>query len=60
MDYLRTPDERFERLSGFQSKTYYLQNGDLRMAYIDDATGKARKSFFACMANLPGPIPTAK
>jgi len=52
MDYLRTPDERFERLPGFQFKPHYLQNGDLRIAYIDERNGDGSEVFL-CLRGEP-------
>ena len=52
MDYLRTPDERFEHLPDFPFKSHYLQNGDLRMAYIDERFGDGSEVFL-CLHGEP-------
>ena len=52
MEYLRTPDERFEHLPDFLYKPHYLQNGDLRMAYIDERNGDGSEVFL-CLHGEP-------
>ena len=52
MDHLRTPDERFERLPDFPFKSNYLQNGGLRMAYIDERIGNGTE-IFLCLHGEP-------
>ncbi len=43
MKYLRTPDERFENLPGFDFKPHYLtiddtEGGELRVHYLDEGS----------------------
>lgn len=52
MEYLRTSDERFEQLDNFPFKPHYLQSGDLRMAYIDEADGDG-SDVFLCLHGEP-------
>ena len=35
MDVLRTPDERFENLPGYDFEPNYIEVGELRMHYVD-------------------------
>ena len=53
MEYLRTPDSRFEHLPNFPYKPHYLQIGDLRMAYIDEYTGAGSEEIFLCLHGEP-------
>lgn len=41
MDVLRTPDERFVDLSGFDFKPRYVEVGGLRIHYLDEGQGGA-------------------
>ena len=52
MAHLRTPEERFEHLPDFPYKPHYLQNGDLRMAYIDERNGDGCEVFL-CLHGEP-------
>ena len=52
MQFLRTPGERFEQLSGFDYTPHYFQDGDLRMAYIDERTGDGSEVFL-CLHGEP-------
>ena len=52
MEYLRTPDERFEDLPDFPYKSHYLQNGNLRMAYLDERVGDGSQVFL-CLHGEP-------
>jgi len=40
MPLLRTPDERFQNLSGFDFAPHYAQAGDPRVHYIDEGRGE--------------------
>ncbi len=40
MKFLRTPEERFSRLSDFDYQTHYVQIGDGRMHFIDEGKGE--------------------
>ena len=55
MEYLRTPDSRFEHLPDFPYEPHYLQNGSLRMAYIDEhtGTGVGSEEVFLCLHGEP-------
>ena len=52
MEYLRTSDERFEQLDDFPFKPHYLQNGNLRMAYVDEVIGGGL-DVFLCLHGEP-------
>lgn len=39
MDTYRTPDERFERLSGYAFAPHYVEQAGVRMHYVDEGTG---------------------
>ena len=52
IEYLRTPEERFEGLSEFPYEPHYIQNGDLRMAYIDERNGDGDEVFL-CLHGEP-------
>ena len=39
MTILRTPDERFRNLPGFDFEPNYIQVGDTRMHYVDEGAG---------------------
>lgn len=39
MDFLRTPDERFENLPGYDFEPHYVDINDARMHYIDTESG---------------------
>ena len=52
MQFLRTQDERFEHLSGFPYEPHYFQDGDLRLAYIDECTGDGSEVFL-CLHGEP-------
>jgi haloalkane dehalogenase len=39
MNVYRTPDQRFDRLPGFQYEPHYLDQDGLRMHYVDEGTG---------------------
>jgi haloalkane dehalogenase len=39
MNVYRTPDERFERLSGFDFEPHYVEQDGLRMHYLDEGEG---------------------
>jgi haloalkane dehalogenase len=39
MDVFRTPDERFEGLSGFDFEPHYAEVDGLRLHYVDEGTG---------------------
>ncbi|KAK3045442.1 hypothetical protein LTR09_012961 [Extremus antarcticus] len=52
MQFQRTPDERFERLSGFPYTPHYFRDGELRMAYIDESTGDGSEVFL-CLHGEP-------
>lgn len=41
MDYLRTPDSRFDRLLDYPFQPHYLDVGGLRMHYLDEGPGDA-------------------
>ncbi|MZR63386.1 haloalkane dehalogenase [Alcanivorax sp. DP30] len=41
MDYLRTPDSRFERLLDYPFDPHYVDVGGLRMHYLDEGPGDA-------------------
>jgi haloalkane dehalogenase len=41
MDYVRTPDERFAGLPGYNFEPHYVDVGGLRMHYIDEGPGDA-------------------
>ena len=59
MQVLRTPDERFEALSGFDYAPRYVELGDkdglqaLRLHYLDEGPALRHRSC-SCMANLRG------
>lgn len=55
VSYLRTPDSRFQNLPGFPYQPHYLQNGKLRMAYIDEefSTGGSVRETFLCIHGQP-------
>ena len=38
---VRTPDERFENLSGYKFEPHYAQIGELRMHYVDEGPADA-------------------
>jgi haloalkane dehalogenase len=40
MDAFRTPDERFEALPGYAFDPCYVEQGGLRMHYVDEGTGR--------------------
>ncbi len=40
MEVFRTPDERFEGLPGWSFAPNYLEQGDLRMHYVDEGAGE--------------------
>jgi pimeloyl-ACP methyl ester carboxylesterase len=40
MTLLRTPDERFHNLPGYNFAPHYLQVGDARVHYIDEGEGE--------------------
>ena len=45
MDYVRTPEERFENLEGYPFTPNYidvsdLEGGNLRMHYVDEGNGE--------------------
>ncbi len=40
MPLIRTPDERFENLSGFPYKPHYVEVDGLRMHYVDEGSGE--------------------
>ncbi|MGZ5314754.1 MAG: haloalkane dehalogenase, partial [Solirubrobacterales bacterium] len=40
MDVLRTPDERFEDLPGYDSEPHYAEVGGLRLHYVDEGSGR--------------------
>ena len=50
--YLRTPDERFQHLPNFQYEPHYIQYGNLRIAYVDEATGDSSEVFL-CLHGQP-------
>ena len=52
MQFQRTPDEHFEQLSGFPYTPHYFQDGELRMAYIDESTGDGSEVFL-CLHGEP-------
>ena len=52
MEYLRTPDECFEHLPDFSYQPHYLQNGDLRMGYLDESNGDGSEVFL-CLHGEP-------
>jgi pimeloyl-ACP methyl ester carboxylesterase len=56
VDALRTPDKRFENLSGFAFQPHYLDplegSGGLRMAYVDEGPPEARQTFL-CLHGQP-------
>jgi haloalkane dehalogenase len=39
MDVFRTPDERFESLSGYPFEAHYAEVGGLRLHYVDEGSG---------------------
>lgn len=41
MDILRTPDERFQDLPGYNFAPHYVQVGDLRVHYVDEGPAAA-------------------
>ena len=41
MDYLRTPDSRFERLLDYPFEPHYVEVGGLRMHYLDEGPADA-------------------
>ena len=41
MDAYRTPDERFERLPGYDFAPHYVEQDGLRLHYLDEGTGPA-------------------
>lgn len=53
MEYLRTPDSRFEHLPDLPYQSHYFQNGDFRMAYIDEHTGAGSEDVFLCLHGEP-------
>ena len=50
--YLRTPNDRFQRLIGFPYEPHYVQYEKLRMSYIDEATGGGSETFL-CLHGQP-------
>ena len=50
--YLRTPDERFQHLPDFHYEPHYVQYGNMRMAYIDEAVGEGTEAFL-CLHGQP-------
>lgn len=59
MEVLRTPDERFANLPGYDFQPNYEEINGLRMHYLDEGNAQLRRSY-CCTANLPGVICTAK
>ena len=55
--FIRTPDERFENLSDFAYEVHYLKHGNLRMAYVDEASTNAddyvKADVFLCLHGQP-------
>ena len=58
MDVLRTPDERFEHLPGFNFDPHYITEipgyPGIRTHYLDEGGTDAAEVFLACMANRRG------
>jgi len=56
IDFVRTPDERFENLPNFPYKPHYIDNlkgfEDLRMHYIDEGP-KSSNEVFLCLHGQP-------
>jgi haloalkane dehalogenase len=56
IEYLRTPNERFENLPNFPYNPHYLNDlegyGDLRMHYIDEGSPKSNE-IFLCLHGQP-------
>lgn len=56
VSFLRTPESRFTVLPGFPYEPRYLDNGDLRMAYIDETNnmdGDIVRETFLCIHGQP-------
>lgn len=48
MKAVRTPDERFDNLEGYNFEPHYLELSDcLRMHYVDEGDRSGRSSCFA-------------
>jgi haloalkane dehalogenase len=41
MEILRTPDQRFQNLSGYEFEPHYLDIGEMRMHYVDEGPADA-------------------
>ena len=66
MKVLRTPDERFSGLPGYDFSPHYVEvaagdgSGMLRVHHLDEGTGRrARRPSFCCTASRPGATSTA-
>jgi haloalkane dehalogenase len=53
MDFLRTPESRFNGIPDFPYAPQYLSHGKLRMAYIDESSGSGPQETFLCLHGQP-------
>lgn len=42
VEYIRTPDERFENLPGYNFSPYYIETTGLRLHYVDEGDSNAK------------------